>query len=227
MLTIGVILAGCGRYDGSEIHESVLTLLYLSQNGAKYICMAQDCDQYDAINHLTGKPYDDTQDIKRNILVESARIARGDIRDIKTVSKDEIDGLILPGGVGAIKNLSNFILKGTDATVDNDVARVIKNMIEDKKPLGAICIAPATLTKVLGDITPEVTIGNELNVANAINVMGGVHKTCTVEDIVVDIKNKIVTTPAYMLGPEIKDIAIGIEKLVIKVLELAKGSHRK
>ena len=220
MPTIGVLLAGCGRYDGSEIHESVLTLLYLDKNDAKYICMAQDCDQYDTINHLTGKPYDTPENTKRNILVESARIARGDIRDIKTISKDEIDGLILPGGVGAIKNLSNFAVKGADASVDSDVSRIINEMIEDKKPVGAICIAPATLTKVLGKINPEVTIGNDIDTANTINLMGGSHKNCTVEKIHVDIKNKIVTTPAYMLGPGIKDIAAGIEKLVIKVLEL-------
>ncbi|MCP4694298.1 MAG: isoprenoid biosynthesis glyoxalase ElbB [Desulfobacterales bacterium] len=219
MLKIGVVLAGCGRRDGSEIHESVLTLLFLDQMGAEAVCMASNLDQRDTINHLTDEPMDEP----RNILVESARIARGNVRDIKTVSGEELDGLIIPGGAGAIKNLSDFAIKGAEAEVNEDVQRIINEMADAEKPIGAICIAPATLTKALAARFPEVTIGNDLTAAGAIGAMGGIHKDSGVEEIHVDVDNKLVTTPAYMLGPGIKEIAVGIEALVKKVLELTGG----
>lgn len=153
--------------------------------------------------------------------MESARIARGDIKDIKDVKASDIDGLILPGGFGAAKNLSDFAFKGPDATVNPEVKRLLEEMVAAKKPIGAICIAPATLTKALSDKKPEVTIGNDVGTAQGIEAMGGRHHTCTVDMIHVDKNNKIVTTPAYMLGPGIKDVARGIEKLVAKVVELA------
>ncbi len=214
---IGVILSGCGVFDGSEIHEAVLTLLALDRAGAKAVCMAPNIEQYHVINHLTQQETNE----KRNVLVESARIARGDIKDIKDVKASDIDGLILPGGFGAAKNLSDFAFKGPDATVNPEVKRLLEEMVAAKKPIGAICIAPATLTKALSDKKPEVTIGNDVGTAQGIEAMGGRHHTCTVDMIHVDKNNKIVTTPAYMLGPGIKDVARGIEKLVAKVVELA------
>ncbi|GLI33943.1 isoprenoid biosynthesis glyoxalase ElbB [Desulforhabdus amnigena] len=214
---IGVILSGCGVFDGSEIHEAVLTLLALGRAGAKAVCMAPNIEQYHVINHLTQQETNE----KRNVLVESARIARGDIKDIKDVKASDIDGLILPGGFGAAKNLSDFAFKGPDATVNPEVKRLLEEMVAAKKPIGAICIAPATLTKALSDKKPEVTIGNDVGTAQGIEAMGGRHHTCTVDMIHVDKNNKIVTTPAYMLGPGIKDVARGIEKLVAKVVELA------
>jgi enhancing lycopene biosynthesis protein 2 len=214
---IGVILSGCGVFDGSEIHEAVLTLLALGRAGAKAVCMAPNIEQYHVINHLTQQETNE----KRNVLVESARIARGDIKDIKDVKASDIDGLILPGGFGAAKNLSDFAFKGPDATVNPEVKRLLEEMVAAKKPIGAICIAPATLTKALSGKKPEVTIGNDVGTAQGIEAMGGRHHTCTVDMIHVDKNNKIVTTPAYMLGPGIKDVARGIEKLVAKVVELA------
>ena len=214
---IGVILSGCGVFDGSEIHEAVLTLLALDRAGAKAVCMAPNIEQYHVINHLTQQETNE----KRNVLVESARIARGDIKDIKDVKASDIAGLILPGGFGAAKNLSDFAFKGPDATVNPEVKRLLEEMVAAKKPIGAICIAPATLTKALSDKKPEVTIGNDVGTAQGIEAMGGRHHTCTVDMIHVDKNNKIVTTPAYMLGPGIKDVARGIEKLVAKVVELA------
>jgi enhancing lycopene biosynthesis protein 2 len=217
MAKIGVLLSGCGVYDGSEIHEAVLTLLALDRAGAEIICMAPDIDQFDVVNHLTGK----TQHEKRSVLAESARIARGNIRNLKTVKAADIDGLIIPGGFGAAKNLSNFAVKGKDAEVNPETRRLLKELHAAGKPIGAICIAPATLTRALAEKSPQVTIGNDPGTAEAIEAMGGVHHSCSVDQIHVDAANKLVTTPAYMLGPGIKEVAVGIEKLVHKVLELA------
>ena len=216
MAKIGVLLSGCGVNDGSEIHEAVITMLTLDKAGAETVCMAPDMDQFDVVNHLTGEATGE----KRNVLVESARIARGIIKDIRKVRAADIDGLIIPGGFGAAKNLSDFAVKGKDAVVNEDVKRLLNDMVSAGKPVGAICIAPATLTKALEEKNPEVTIGNDIGTAGAIEAMGGRHKECSVDMIHVDSNNKLVTTPAYMLGPCIKDVAVGIEKLVNKVLEL-------
>ncbi|MDA8405233.1 MAG: isoprenoid biosynthesis glyoxalase ElbB [Desulfobacteraceae bacterium] len=217
MKKIGVLLSGCGVYDGSEIHEAVITLLALDRHGAKSICMAPDIVQYHVVNHLTGEATGE----KRNVLVESARIARGDIKDIKKMTARDMDGLILPGGVGAVKNLSNFAIKGKDADVDSEVSRLIKEMAAAGKPVGAICISPVVLANILADKKPEVTIGDDFGTAEAIEAMGGVHVSCPVDRIHVDHANKLVTTPAYMLGPAIKEVARGIEKLVDEVLKMA------
>lgn len=217
MAKIGVLLSGCGVKDGTEIHEAVITLLTLDQKGAEIVCMAPDMDQHEVVNHYTGKVADE----KRNVLVESARIARGNIKDIRDINVSDIDGLIIPGGLGAAKNLSDFAEKGADAVVNDDVQKFLTAVSVAGKPIGAICIAPATLTRALGDKHLEVTIGNDAGTADAIQAMGGKHKTCTVDMIHVDTKNSVVTTPAYMLGPGIKDVAEGIKKLVEKVLEMA------
>lgn len=217
MAKIGVLLSGCGVYDGSEIHEAVVTLLALDRAGADILCLAPDMEQREVINHLTGQPMAE----KRNVLVESARIARGNIRDVRDVQATDIDGLILPGGFGAAKNLSDFAMKGNQATVQPEVKRLLTEMAKARKPIGAICIAPATLTAALSGSSPEVTIGDDPSTAAAIEAMGGKHHAAAVEEIWVDLQNRIVTTPAYMLGPGIKEVAAGIEKLVEKVLELA------
>lgn len=217
MAKIGVLLSGCGVYDGSEIHEAVLTLLALDRAGAEIVCMAPDMIQFDVMDHLTGQPMNES----RNVLVESARIARGDIQNIRDLKASDLDGLILPGGYGAAKNLSDFAVKGMESEVHPEVKRLLSEMAQAGKPIGAICIAPATLVRALSEICPEVTIGNDSATASAIEAMGGRHHIATVDSITVDLRNKLVTTPAYMLGPGIKEVAVGIEKLVVKVLELA------
>ena len=219
MARIGVLLSGCGVFDGAEIHESVLTMLALDRAGAEIICMAPNVEQHHVINHLTQEEMSE----KRNVLVESARIARGEIKDLKEVKGADLDGLIVPGGFGAAKNLSDFAFKGADSTVQPEVKRILNEMSEANKPIGAICISPAPLAKALADKKPQVTIGNDPDTAEAIETMGGEHKTCTVDMIHVDAGNNIVSTPAYMLGPGIKEVAVGIEKLVNKVVELAGG----
>lgn len=214
MAKVGVVLAGSGVMDGSEIHEAVLTLYFLDRSGAEIVCMAPDVNQLDVVNHLKGEPSDET----RNVLVEAARIARGDIKDIKEIKASGLDALIFPGGYGAAKNLCNFAVKGADCIVNPEVERLIKEMHEAGKPIGFICIAPVIAAKVLG---AEVTIGSDKDTAAAIEKMGGKHVIREVEDIVFDGKNNVVSTPAYMLGPSISKVALGIGKLVDKVLELA------
>ncbi|MCF8094207.1 MAG: isoprenoid biosynthesis glyoxalase ElbB [Desulfobacteraceae bacterium] len=217
MKNVGVLLSGCGVYDGSEIHEAVVTLLALERNGASTVCIAPDIPQHHVVNHLTGQPTDET----RNVLVESARIARGEIMDITHVRTADLDALVIPGGFGAAKNLSDFAIKGKDAEVHPGVRRLITEMADAKKPIGALCISPAMLAKVLEDRHPQVTIGNELGTAEAIEAMGGGHAVCEADSIHVDTDNRLVTTPAYMIGTSICEVAAGIEKLVKKILEMA------
>ncbi len=213
---VGVLLSGCGVFDGAEIHEAVLTLLFLDQAGADVLCMAPDMDQAHVIDHLTQQEMDQ----KRNVRVESARIARGAVENVQDVSAADIDALIIPGGFGAAKNLSDFAFKGPDATVFAPVQRLIEEMIVAHKPIGAICIAPATLTCAIGAKHPRVTIGQDAATAAGIETMGGRHQLTAVDDICVDPDLRLVTTPAYMLGSGIKEVAVGIEKLVKKVIEM-------
>lgn len=215
---IGVLLSGCGVYDGSEIHEAVLTLLYIAEAGAEAVCFAPDIPQAQVINHLTGKEETET----RNVLKESARIARGEIKNIKDMRVADISALILPGGFGAAKNLSEFAFKGPEGKVNAEVADLLKKMMEAKKPVGALCIAPATVGMALKDRSPELTIGSEPGVVGALTSIGVKHALCKVDEICVDEKNGIVTAPAYMLGPGIADVAKGIKKLVEKIVELAR-----
>jgi enhancing lycopene biosynthesis protein 2 len=217
MKRIGVVLSGCGVFDGAEIHESVLTLLAIDRAGAEAVCMAPSVS-HAVHNHLTGKDAGQT----RNVLEESARIARGKIRDVKDVKASELDALVFPGGFGAAKNLSDFAVKGGDCTVQADVARLVKDVKAAGKPLGFICIAPAIAAKLLG---PEhkvaLTIGSDAGTAQALEKMGARHVSCKVGEIAVDAKNKVVSTPAYMLAERIGEAAEGIEKLVEKIVELA------
>jgi enhancing lycopene biosynthesis protein 2 len=214
--TIGVLLSGCGVFDGAEVHEAVLTLLFLDRAGVTVKCMAPNMDQLHVIDHLHQQQTDE----RRNALVESARIARGDIQDVGQVNVDDIDALIIPGGFGAAKNLSDFAVSGPEARVHPEVQRLLVELTDRNKPIGAMCIAPATLVRALANLSPRVTIGNDVGTATAIERMGGEHVDCPVTDICVDETHRIVTTPAYMLGPGIKDVAIGIEKLVSKVISL-------
>ncbi len=215
---VGVVLAGSGVFDGSEIHEAVLTLLTLDEENANVICMAPNMEQMHVMNHLKGEP---AEGESRNVLTESARIARGEIKDIADISADQLDALIFPGGFGAAKNLCTFAVEGTNCSVNPEVEKLIKAMHEANKPIGFICIAPALAAKVLGEHSPKLTIGNDEDTAKAIEEMGGKHVECAVDEIAVDEGNKIVSTPAYMLGPSIAHVAKGIRKCVRKVLEMA------
>jgi len=214
---VGVILSGCGVYDGSEIHESVITMLALDREGAEMLLCAPDIEQMHVVNHLTG---DVAEGESRNVLVESARIARGSIRDIATVSADEIDALILPGGFGAAKNLCDFAVQGSSCTVDEGVARLVREVHAQSKPIAAVCIAPALIARVLGGENPSLTIGSDFDTAEALESMGADHVTCPVRECVVDEKHRIITTPAYMLAQSMSEAAEGIEKTVRELLRL-------
>lgn len=210
---IAVILSGCGVYDGAEIHESVITLLRLDQRGAQVECFAPDVAQLHVINHLTGEEMPES----RNVLVESARIARGAVKDIGQANAADFDALIVPGGFGAAKNLSNFAVEGAGCSINPQVLALAEAFAEAGKPVGLICISPALAAKIYG---PGVTctIGNDADTAAALDKMGATHVECTVEDIVEDPARKLVSTPAYMLGKNISEVASGINKLVDRVL---------
>lgn len=219
MIRIGVALSGCGVYDGSEIHEAVLSLLAIAKNGAEAVCMAPDMEQMHVMNHFSGQV---EEGASRNVLVESARIARGQILDIATVKAGDIDALVLPGGYGAAKNLCDFAVKGAECSVHPQVERLVQEMLAAGKPLAAICIAPALLARILGRQTPptKLTIGTDADTAATLNAMGAEHVSCPVDDIVVDEQRKIVTTPAYMLADNISQVAVGIEKAIRRMLEM-------
>ena len=212
---VAVILSGCGVYDGAEIHESVITLLRLDQRGAHAQCFAPNVAQMHVINHLTGEQMPES----RNVLVESARIARGEVKDIREANVEDFDALIVPGGFGAAKNLSDFAVKGAECTVQPDVLALAEAFAEASKPVGLMCISPAMAAKIYG---PGVicTIGNDADTATVVNKMGATHQECDVSDIVEDKARKLVSTPAYMLAQSISEAVSGINKMVDRVLEL-------
>ena len=215
---VGVILAGCGYLDGSEIHEATLTLLFLDRRGARVTAMAPNVAQMHVVDHVKGEPAGGE---RRNVLAEAARITRGAIVDVKSVKADDLDALILPGGFGAAKNLCTFATEGVKLTVNLDVERLVRDMAAAGKPLGFVCIAPVIAAKVLGAKKVKLTIGNDPATAAVVNALGAIHVDTPVDQIVVDEKNKVVSTPAYMLGPSIAPVAAGIERLVGAVLEMA------
>ncbi|SFT71076.1 isoprenoid biosynthesis glyoxalase ElbB [Pseudomonas marincola] len=214
---VAVILSGCGVYDGAEIHESVITLLRLDQRGALVQCFAPDIEQMHVVDHFSGDETGET----RNVLVESARIARGEIKDVRELHAADYDALIIPGGFGAAKNLSDFAIAGANCTVQPDVLKAAQGFVSAQKPVGLMCIAPAMAAKIFGQgIT--CTIGKDEETATALTKMGAVHQECEVSEIVEDSQHKLVTTPAYMLAQSISQAASGIYKLVDRVLELAQ-----
>ena len=215
---VGVILSGCGVYDGAEIHEAVATMLALDRHGAEMVLCAPDVAQMHVVNHLTGEV---EEGASRNVLVESARIARGNVRDVAEVEADELDALILPGGFGAAKNLCDFAVKGAECTVNPDVARLVRDVHDQGKPVAAVCIAPALLAKVLGAEGPELTIGTDQATAEALQTMGAKHVQCPVNDFVVDRERKLITSPAYMLAQSISEAAEGIERTVAELVAMA------
>lgn len=216
MKKIAVVLSGCGVFDGTEIHEAVLTLLALSKADVAYQCLAPNIAQTKVVNHLTNE---ESVGEKRNVLEESARIARGQILDIAKANPADYAAVIFPGGYGAALNLCDFAIVGERCTVQPDVVAFTQAIAKAGKPAGFICIAPALITRIYG-AGIKLTIGNDEQTADTLEKMGAIHVTCTVDDIVVDDKHKVVTTPAYMLAQSISEAASGIEKLVHRVLEL-------
>ncbi len=214
MKKIAVILSGCGHQDGSEIHEATLTLWAIHKNGADFVCFAPDINQHDVIDHRNGQPLPET----RNVLMESARIARGNIRPLTEFVADEFDGLIIPGGFGAAKNLCDFAEKGTDMAVLPAVEHAVMSAHKAHKPIGALCIAPVILARLLPNVV--LTTGQPGSAAESIEAMGAKHETTQAGQITVDKEHKVVTTPCYMLNSRVDEIAQGIDNLVQMLLSL-------
>ena len=218
MAVFGVVLSGCGVNDGSEIHEATLLLLAIDKLGAKAACFAPDKVQAGVANHYNGKPGADI----RNMLIESARIARGAIRPLSEARADALDALALPGGFGAAKNLSSFAKDGAACQVDPDLERLLRQMHAARKPIGAACIAPVILARVFGPQKPLLTIGDDGKTAQALEGMGARHQPAPATGVVVDEENRFVTTPCYMLAQSISQVAVGMDALVKALLELMR-----
>jgi len=213
MKKFAVILSGCGVFDGAEIHEATLTMLAIKKQGAEYEIFAPDIQQYHVINHITGEEMNET----RNVLIESARIARGKIKGSKEYNPSDFDALIFPGGFGAAKNLCDFAFKGADCNINEDVINAVKKTAEQKKPIGALCISPVIMAKIFRDI--DVTIGQDPVTAEAIEKMGASHVQTSHGEVIIDEKNNVFTTPCYMLDATILDIAKGASNIVKAMLE--------
>lgn len=221
MAKVGVILSGCGHMDGAEIHESTSVLIALSQRGAAYRCLAPS-KPFSVVNHRTGEATEELRDV----LTESARIARGEIDDIAGVNGADFDALILPGGYGAAKNLCGFATEGPDCEVDPQVERVLREAHAAGRPIGFACIAPALGARVFGSNNPLLTIGSDKDTAAAIEQTGARHRAVSVTEIVADDANRFVSTPAYMENTNPAAVFEGVSKMVEKVLEMAKGAAK-
>jgi len=218
MKKVAVILSGCGYLDGSEIRESVLTLLALDAANIEYQIFAPDEPLFHVIDHVSGEI---NMTERRNVLQEAARIARGEISLLHKLDANEFDGLLLPGGFGVAKNLSTFAFKGAEARVHGTVASILKAFHQSKKPIGAICISPALLALTFGELHPTITLGSDINMAKEVEKTGSIHHVCQTSDCVVDQQNLFVTTPAYMDDQaNLKDIYIGITSLVNAMITL-------
>jgi enhancing lycopene biosynthesis protein 2 len=220
---VGVILSGCGVFDGSEIHEAVCLLLVLDQSGADVVCMAPNKLSADVIDHWAQKPMAE----KRNVLVESARIARGKVVDLAQVDPADFDAFILPGGFGAAKNLCDFAMSAENCRVDPQVARVLRGAQSLGKPIGLACIAPVIAARLFGEtLKPSLTIGHDSATAGKIDAMGARHRAVDATDVVVDEQNRLVTTPCYMEAKRISEAFDSIQKMVAKVLEMVQQPVR-
>ena len=211
-----IILAGCGVYDGAEIHEATMTMYAVVKNGGTYQIFAPDIEQHHVVNHITGEEMNE----KRNVLIEAARIARGNIKPLSELKMEEFDALMMPGGFGVAKNLSDFAFKGPDCTVIPEVENAIRDAVAQGKPIGALCISPAIVAKVLDGVS--VTIGQDKDTAGAINKMGAKHEITNHGEVVVDKTYKVATTPCYMLDANITDIAEGAMNVTAAVFEMVK-----
>lgn len=213
---IAVILSGCGVFDGAEIYETSLTMLRLDEKDAEVTCFAPDIDQMHVIDHRTGEATEE----KRNVLTEANRINRGQVNPLTEARADDFDAIIIPGGFGVAKNLSDFAIEGAACNIRPEFSELIQSFHSQGKPIGLICIAPALIAKIL-NTGVSCTIGHDAATAGEIDRMGGVHISCNVDDIVVDHEHKVITTPAYMEATRISQAAKGIFKLVDKVLDMS------
>lgn len=220
---VGVVLSGCSFLDGAEISEAVLTLLALDSHDLQAVCMAPNEAQAHVVDHVIGE---EVPGESREGLREAARIARGKIRDWRDVTADELDAIVMPGGFGVAKNLSDVASRGGDATAHPQMIRLLCDMHAQKKPIGAICISPAVVACVLGkQVKPTLTIGSDPGTAQALQAMGAVHIDSVVDACVVDQANRIVSTAAFMCDARLKDISAGIHALVAAMQSLLNSDN--
>lgn len=217
MKRVAVILSGCGVFDGAEIHESVLTLLAIERQGASYQCFAPDIQQYHVVNHLNGEVVESES---RNVLVEAARIARGEIQPLSELNAAEFDALILPGGFGVAKNLCDFAIKGVEADIEPQTLAACLQFAKAQKVVGYLCIAPALMSFIYGEGI-KLTIGKDQGTAQSLEAMGAKHMDVEVQQVVVDESHKAVSSPAYMLAQSISEVADSVEALVKQTLSMS------
>ncbi|MDO4770146.1 MAG: isoprenoid biosynthesis glyoxalase ElbB [Brachymonas sp.] len=213
---VAVILSGCGFQDGSEIHEAVCTLLALDQQGAKVQCFAPDVEQARVVNHLSNDEVNES----RNVLIESARIARGAVQPLSAFDASEFDALVIPGGLGAALNLSNFAALREHCTIQQDVANAVTSMHQAGKPIGAMCIAPVILAKLIPGA--RLTIGQNATFAQACQNMWAEHRNASEGEVVVDTAKRLVSTPCYMLEASISQIYISAQSLTQELLKMVR-----
>ena len=213
-----IVLSGCGRADGSEIHETTCAMLSIDCLGCTYQCFAPSINQAMVVNHVTNEMMDE----KRNVLIESARLARGNILPLKDYRPEDFDAIIFPGGLGAVTNWCDFKISGVNCDVDASVRKTILDSFQKGVVIGAMCIAPVVIAKVLGDKGVHVTIGNDENVANAIRRTGAVPEESGVTEVCIDEIRKVVTTPAYMLASSIKEVCEGADNMIKAIIKLTK-----
>lgn len=211
---IAIILSGCGQYDGSEIHEAVCAMLAIDMNGAEYDIYAADKAQHHVINHFTGDEMKET----RNVLIESARMARGKAKSLANLEVANYDALVMPGGHGAAKNLSDYAFNGDAMTVDPLLANCIKKAHAAGIPIGAMCIAPMILAKVLGHV--KLTLGGENKASGHAKNLGSETEITTAGQVCVDAVNKIVTTPCYMVDSRISEVLAGADGMIKEILKM-------
>jgi len=218
MKKIAVVLSGCGVFDGSEIHEACAALLALQRAGAEAVICAPTGPQLHVVDHLAKEP---AAGKSRDILIESARLARGEIQALAQVTVEGLDAVLLPGGFGAAKNLCTFAVDGENCTVHPEVETFLRQAHAQGKPIGAMCIAPVILARIFGpDLNPSLTIGNDPGTAAKVTQMGAHHIDCPATETVVDEGNNMVTTPAYMIAGNIGEVFDGATALVEKLLGL-------
>lgn len=225
-MKIAVLLSGCGVYDGAEIHESVFTLLCLDRLGAEVTCLAPDIDQHHVVNHTTGEEMEQ----KRNVFVEAARIARGNIKKLSEVQASDFDAVVLPGGFGVAKNFTKWAFSGPGGEINSTVKNFLVKTVELQNPLGVLCMAPTTLAKALEDSTVELklSVGNTNEsspydisaISEGMKATGAKALDCSKTDVLVDDAHNIVSSPCYMMDASISEIYEGIEKAMTKLVEL-------
>lgn len=229
-MNIGVVLSGCGVYDGSEIHEAVSVLLSIEQNGGDYICYAPNIEQHHVVNHKTGEETQET----RNVLVEAARIARGNISDITTAKPSLLDALVIPGGFGAAKNLTKWAFEGPDGNINSELRKLIIDMIAEGKPIVGLCMGPTVIAKAVeGTICLKLTVGSTeepspydiADINAGIEKSGSVVELCSINQICYDEENKIITAPCYMMDANILEVYNNTKMAIDKLFEILKENE--